>query len=201
MWETLTRGQQNDGGIMETAMKKSTTVLFALFFISVTLAFAQKNDSHGSVVASTLQWEKIKSLVGEWSGYTMEKGQKTPVRVSVRMTGDGSAVMHSIDPGTPHEMITMFHMDQADLLATHYCSAHNQPRLRALPSSQPTEIVFEFKDGTNIRPGDGYMRRLAISFVDADHHNESWGYDGNGKVEVGTFYLTRMKPTAKKEAQ
>lgn len=182
-------------------MKQSITALFALFFISVTLALAQEQAAHGSLVVSTPQWEKIKSLVGEWSGYAMENGQKMPTRVSVRMTGDGSAVMHSIGPGTPHEMITMFHMDQADLLATHYCSAHNQPRLRALPSSQPNEIVFEFKDGTNIRPGDGYMRRLVVSFVDADHHNESWGYDNNGKVEVGTFYLTRVKPSAKKEAR
>ena len=44
-----------------------------------------------------------------------------------------------MNSGTPHEMITMFHMDQAELLATHYCSAHNQPRMRAVPSGQPAK--------------------------------------------------------------
>ncbi len=40
------------------------------------------------------------------------------------------------------------------------------------------------------------MRRLLITFVDADHHNEEWGYDSNGKVHAGTFYLTRVKQAA-----
>jgi YD repeat-containing protein len=109
------------------------------------------------------------------------------------MTADGSAVMHWMGAGTPHEMITMFHMDKSDLLATHYCAAHNQPRLRAVPSNKPGEVAFEFKDGTNIRPGDGYMRQLAITFVNANHHNETWGYDNQGKIVAATFNMTRVK--------
>ena len=95
-------------------------------------------------------------------------------------------------------MITMFHMDKEELLATHYCAAHNQPRFRAPPSGKPDRIDFEFRDGTNIRPGDGYMRQLAIAFVDADHHNETWGFDVNGKIQSSTFFMTRVKPPAKK---
>ncbi len=146
-----------------------------------------------SVVAGGPQWDKIKSLVGEWEGYADEKGQKAPTRISVRMTGDGSAVMHWIDAGGPNEMITMFHMDKADLLATHYCAAHNQPRLRAVPSGKPNEVAFDFKDGTNIRPGDGFMKALVITFVDPDHHNETWSFDQNGKVQAAIFHFTRVK--------
>lgn len=51
--------------------------------------------------------------------------------------------------------------------------------------------MFEFKDGTNIRPGDGFMRRLEIVFSDADHHNEIWSFDNNGKIGATTFHLTR----------
>jgi hypothetical protein len=57
-------------------------------------------------------------------------------------------------------------------------------------------VAFEFKDGTNIRPGDGYMRQLVLTFVDADHHNETWGYDNNGKIEAGSFFMTRVKRPA-----
>jgi len=121
-----------------------------------------------------------------------------PTHITVRLTGDGSAVMHWMGAGSPYEMVTMFHMDKEDLLATHYCAAHNQPRMQALPSTQANQLEFEFKDGTNIRPGDGYMRHLTITFVDADHHNETWGYDSDGKVQSGTFYMTRVKPAAKK---
>jgi hypothetical protein len=177
-------------------MKRVALVTFATVSLLAGMVCAQEHEMHMSTVASSPQWEKIKSLAGEWEGYAMEGGQKLPTRISVRMTGDGSAVMHWMDAGTPHEMVTMFHMDKDDLVATHYCSAHNQPRMRALPPSQPAQIAFEFKDGTNIRPGDGYMRRLVITFVDADHHNEEWGYDSNGNVHAGTFYLTRVKRAA-----
>ncbi len=178
-------------------MKRSLFALAGILSLLVLAVSAQEQTPMLSKIAGTPEWEKIKSLVGEWDGYMTEEGKKIPTHISVRLTGDGSAVMHWMGAGTPHEMVTMFHMDKSDLLATHYCSAHNQPRLRAVPSSQPTQVAFEFKDGTNIRPGDGYMRQLVITFVDADHHNETWGYESNGKVEAGTMYLTRSKPSKK----
>jgi hypothetical protein len=155
-------------------------------------------DGHGSAITGTPEWDKIKSLVGEWDGYFMEGGKKLEGHISVRMTGDGSAVMHWMDAGTPHEMVTMFHMDKTELLGTHYCAGHNQPRFRAVPSKDPKKVVFEFKDGTNIRPGDGFMRQLTINFVDADHHNEIWGYDSMGKISSATFYMTRSKKAVPK---
>jgi len=178
-------------------MKGFGVALFAVVSLVAGLARAQDHAAPMSKVASTPQWEQIKSLAGEWEGYAEEGGKKMPTRISVRITGDGSAVMHWMDAGTPHEMVTMFHMDKDDLLATHYCSAHNQPRFKVVPSSKAAQIAFEFKDGTNIRPGDGYMRRLVITFVDADHHNEEWGFDANGTIHAGTFYLTRVKQGAK----
>ncbi|OFV81127.1 MAG: hypothetical protein A2Y78_06065 [Acidobacteria bacterium RBG_13_68_16] len=177
-------------------MKRVIVVLIAVFSLWLGAASAQEHESHGSKVVSTPQWESVKSLVGEWDGYTMEGDKKYPAHISVRMTGDGSAVMHWMGAETPHEMITMFHMDKENLLATHYCAAHNQPRFQAVVSADPKKVVLEFKDGTNIRPGDGYMRSLAITFVDPDHHNEDWGYEANGKVETATFYMTRIKVTS-----
>jgi hypothetical protein len=177
-------------------MKRNTFACLAVLCLLTAMLPAQE-QMHGSMIASTPQWEKIKTLVGEWEGYMMESGKKVPTKISVRMTGDGSALMHLIDPGNPHEMVTMFHMDQSELLATHYCAAHNQPRMRALPTKEIGKVAFEFKDGTNIRPGDGFMRRLVISFLDADHHNEAWGYDNKGKVEDGMFFLTRVKQPTK----
>jgi hypothetical protein len=186
---------KNPGNLEETMNWKAISFLAVLAFFAP--HSAAQEPMQGSKIAGTPQWEKLKTLVGEWEGYMMENGQKVPTRISVRMTGDGSALMHLIAPGDPHEMVTMFHMDQADLLATHYCAAHNQPRMRAVPSTDSNKVAFEFKDGTNIRPGDGFMRRLTITFVDADHHNETWGFDNKGKVGDGLFTLTRIKPPAK----
>ncbi len=179
-------------------MKRSAYALTAICILCAFIAVAQEKGPAGSSISETPQWAKLKSLVGEWEGYMTEGGQKMPTHISVRLTGDGSALMHWMGAGTPQEMITMFHMDKTDLLATHYCAAHNQPRLKAVPSKDGSSVSFEFKDGTNIRPGDGHMQSLMITYVDADHHNETWGYDDNGKVQSGTMYLTRVKQPAKR---
>jgi hypothetical protein len=178
-------------------MKRSAAFVAAVVFAACgAIAVAQEHEMHTSKVASTPQWETIKSLAGEWEGYADEGGKKMPTRITIRMTGDGSAVMHWMDANTPHEMVTMFYMDKENLLATHYCSAHNQPRFRAVPSNAANPVVFEFTDGTNIRPGDGHMAKLVVTVIDADHHDEEWGFDAGGSIHPGVFHLTRVKAGA-----
>jgi hypothetical protein len=171
--------------------------MLAVVATALTLAAAPVGErthaAAGSAIAASPQWDKIKSLVGEWDGYAVEGDRTMPSRVEVRLTGDGSALMHWLDKGTPHEMVTMFHMDGDSLMATHYCSAHNQPRFVATPGGDPARIAFTFKDGTNIHPGDAYMKRVVIVFVDADHHDEEWTFDAGGQGRTGVFHFTRVK--------
>jgi hypothetical protein len=167
--------------------------ILTVCLLTAAAAAAQEHEAHGSAIASTPQWQQLKSLAGEWEGYVLEGEKKIPTKASIRLTGDGSALMHWLDAGTPHEMITMFHMDHGDLLATHYCSAHNQPRFKAVPGGDPARIAFEFKDGTNIHPGDGYMKRLVVTVLDPDHHDEEWTFDANGTLGTATFHMSRVK--------
>jgi hypothetical protein len=45
-----------------------------------------------------------------------------PVRVEYRVTGAGSAVVETLFPGTPHEMVTVYHARKGVLCMTHYCA-------------------------------------------------------------------------------
>ena len=110
------------------------------------------------------------------------------------MTGGGSAIMHIIGKDTPYEMATMFHPDGPALMATHYCAAHNQPRMEMVPAPAPNQIAFRFKDGTNIGPGDGHMVGLVITFIDANHHDEAWAYEDHGKELPATVFHYSRKP-------
>jgi len=138
-------------------------------------------------------FDKIKTLVGEWDGTVVEGGQTLQTHAVVTVVSDNSAIMHQLDPGTPHGMITMFHTDGADLLATHYCAAHNQPRMKLVPSDDPKSLLFDFKDGTNIAPGDGHMQSVKFIFVDADHHFEDWSYIDGGQIFTRRFDFHRKK--------
>ncbi len=146
-----------------------------------------------STVAQTPEWQTIKSLAGQWEGLADADGKKTPTTVEIRVTGDGSAVMHVMGKDTPHEMVTMFHPDGDRLLATHYCAAHNQPRMALVKGQAPNQLRFEFVDGTNIKPGDLHMKRLVVTIVDADHHDEAWTSVMDGKELPAVFHYTRKK--------
>jgi hypothetical protein len=160
--------------------------ILAVLVMMVAAASAQQFRA----LPDTPAWKSLQTLVGKWDGTVNEGGKNTATHVEVRLTGDGSALMHWMEQGTPHEMVTMFHPDMNDLLATHYCAAHNQPRMK-LMSATPTRLVFEFKDGTNIGPHDGYMAGLTINLIDSNHHDEEWSYDQDGKRSTTVFHYTR----------
>ncbi len=161
--------------------------ILAVVVMMVVAASAQQFRA----LPDTAAWKSLQTLVGKWDGTVNQGGKNVPSHVEVRLTGGGSALMHWMNQGTPEEMVTMFHPDMNELLATHYCAAHNQPRMK-LVSATPTRLVFEFKDGTNIGPHDGHMAGLAIDLIDANHHDEEWTYEQDGKRTTTVFHYTRV---------
>jgi len=144
-----------------------------------------------SAVPQTPEWQRLKALVGNWEGTMEEGGKSMPATAEVRMTGGGSAIMHVLGKDSPYEMVTMIHADGKRLLATHYCAAHNQPRMALVPSAKANQVAFSFVDGTNIAPGEEHMRSVVFTFVDADHHEEEWTSSGSPKP--GVFKFARKK--------
>ena len=179
-------------------MKHIPGLSLALLIVAVASLGAQAKPQGGtsaamkmSVVPQTPEWQGLKALVGNWEGTVEMDGKQLPAEVEVRMTGDASAIMHVMDKGGPYEMVTMIHPDGKRLLATHYCAAHNQPRMALVPSAAANQVAFSFVDGTNIGPGEEHMRSVVFTFVDADHHEEAWTSSGSPKASV--FKYTRKK--------
>ena len=135
---------------------------------------------------------KLQSLSGEWEGSAVHDGQAMPATTVFRLVADGSVILNDLAPGTPHEMVTMFHMDGNDLLATHYCSHHNQPRLRALPAADPNVLQFAFKDATNLGdPAELHMTAVKFTIADSNHHIEEWTATENGQPVTVRFEFHR----------
>ena len=142
-------------------------------------------------MTQTPDWQKLSSLVGQWTGWMEEGGKRMDATVEVRMTADGSAIMHVLGKDTQYEMVTMIHPDGKRILATHYCAAHNQPRMALVPAKAANQVAFEFVDGTNIGPGEGHMKGVVFTFTDADHHEEAWTSSSGPGAAV--FKFTRKK--------
>ena len=173
------------------------TVLSVAVVMRIAVPGAQDKPMAGMAPKYMVQipeWQTLSSLVGQWDGAVHLDGKAMQTHVEIRMTADGSAIMHTMDRDTPHEMVTMFHPDGKRLLATHYCSSHNQPRMAMVPAPGPNQVAFAFVDGTNIGPGEGHMSKLVITVRDADHHDETWTYWDKGKDgPPETFSYTRKK--------
>jgi hypothetical protein len=166
--------------------------LATIMAIFLVLGQGQALNLAGQSTPASAGFEKLKSLAGEWQGTTTEGGKEVPVDTSFRLVSDGSALMNDLMGGTPHEMITMFHMNGNELMATHYCAAHNQPRFLMAPSSDPKVMDFEFKDATNLAsPTAPHMVDVRLTFVDANHHIEDWTFLANGQKSTKRFEFYR----------
>ena len=171
-------------------MKIAKVLIAVLVFAGVGLAQATNPAKRPTTAGAS--FDKLKSLVGEWEGNMKEGGQQHPATSSFRVVSDGSALMSVLGAGTRYEMVAMFHMDNSDLLATHYCAGHNQPRFRFVPSSEPNVVTFVFKDATNLAsPSAPHMVGVKITFVDANHHFEDWTYFEKGQESTSRFEFHR----------
>src|SRR2546421_11445112 len=113
------------------------------------------------------QLERIKKLAGTWVEADKD-GKPTDKVMSVyKVTAGGSAVTETIFPGTPMEMVSVYHLDKGDLVMTHYCMLGNQPRMKANPKSPADTIKFDFAGGTNLDvTKDMHMHEGALKFID-----------------------------------
>jgi len=145
--------------------------------------------------------DQLKTLIGSWSG---KSSDGKPVHLSFRNTGAGSALLSEFVVGGPksEEMISVFHLDGDSLLVTHYCSAGNQPRMKATASPDGKTISFDFFDATNLVDSDsGHMRSVVIALLDAHHHTETWTFIHHGKVTKQVFDLWRRASPSRSTAE
>jgi hypothetical protein len=168
-------------------MQLGKTLFTVLVFGSVTL-FAEETRSK---VASNPAFDKMKALAGKWEGTAEEGGKKIPTNARFQLIADGSVLMGWLNEGIADEMVTMFHPDGSDLMATHYCAAHNQPRMVLVAGGDPNKLTFKFKDGTNIDPAAGHMNQVAFIIDAPNHHAEEWTYVQKGQETVARFDFHR----------
>lgn len=154
-------------------------------------AKAEADEGHAPAGPSAL--DPIKALAGTWE-CDFEGDGKVDCTAIYRVSANGHTVTENLFVGTPHEMVTAFHMDGTAVMATHYCAAGNQPRMR---DSRPgaSAFMFDFVDATNLKsPNDSHMHSLKMEIIDADHLTNTWtSFDKGKPAGEAIFKLTRKK--------
>jgi hypothetical protein len=142
--------------------------------------------------------DRLKSLEGVWAGPATwdQAGKKGKVdfKLIYKTTSGGTAVMETMFPGTPGEMVTMYYSEGEDFVLVHYCSAGNQPRMKLEPSKDPNELMFRCTGGTNMTEQDSHMHSARLTIIGADQIKGAWSSTKEGKVEwAAEAVLVRQK--------
>src|SRR5438309_5549249 len=139
-------------------------------------------------------FDRLAALKGEWKGQT--DGVDTTLMYT--LTANGSALMEQCRPDKGHEMITMFTVDGDHLIATHYCSARNQPQMAtAAITDAQKPLAFSLVRVTGLKsPDDFHNTGLTVIQEDNDHLTQEWLYDAKGKSGKNVFHFTRLRPRA-----
>ena len=140
-------------------------------------------------------FEVMKSLAGDWTGKMQEGGEQPDVKVLYRVTAAQSAVVETLFPGQPHEMITVYHLDGDKLVLTHYCAAGNQPHMALTRKSTANDLIFDFVSGSNMNPKkDAHMHSAHLHLEGTDTLSAEWtGYKEGKPDHSAKFALNRKK--------
>ena len=150
-------------------------------------AFAGEKDMPAAA-KTPKSFDTLKALVGEWREVKKEKASV----IRYDLVAGGTALMESINPGTDHSMISIYHPDGEKIVMTHYCAVGNQPRMRG--DGDAKSVTFTMVDITNLPdPKSGHMEGLTITFVDPDHLVHEWRWRAGDKTEVHRFEVERKK--------
>jgi len=137
-------------------------------------------NSAASVLAQN-GFEQFKKLDGQWIGRSTKGWEET---ITFKTIAKGSVVVENSFDAHPNEtMMTMFHLDGARLLLTHYCVAGSQPRLAATAfDDNGRTITFTFLDATNLPSRDkGHMDKAVFRFKDENSFSSQWTWYQDGK--------------------
>ena len=146
-------------------------------------------------------FERLKALAGTWEGSASAEGAEAEAEAEASglvvhefdVSANGHVLMERMGPDTEYEMVNMYHLDGADLVLTHYCSAGNQPRMRLdAGSSTLDRLVFDFDGGTNLETTPSHIHSAEIRLDGKDKIDSAWkSHDGGKEAATMTFHLKR----------
>lgn len=176
-------------------LTSALAAVFIFFVVSVTMKPCLAGEDHDvPPITGSKELQKLKSLEGKWQGTTVMDGKEMPFTVVYETSSNGSVVVETLFPDTPHEMVSVYYDDGGKLSMTHYCAVGNQPHL-VLDKATDSVISLGFVSGSNIDPGKGgYMHDVSFDFEDNGTIVQKWTYFQDGRQSgVSTFTFARAQ--------
>ncbi|MEE9330487.1 MAG: hypothetical protein V3V30_10150 [Parvularculaceae bacterium] len=149
------------------------------------MALAERNKEEINMDAA-LAFESLKALLGNWQ---VQHDHGRISRVHYKMSCHDTVMLETWALKPDLESLTIYHMDGADFIATHYCPLGNQPRL-LFTKHEDGKLKFETQSITNlISPDHDHCRAFDFEIIDKDtiKRRETYAENGVATQESGVF--------------
>jgi hypothetical protein len=149
----------------------------------------------------------VRQLEGQWvlSPAGEQEGKSRDNAVVLELAGSGrvamnyesiargSVVQEDLLPGTPRQMVTMYHCKDSActaVKATHYCAKQNQPEFLASLESSANRIVFDCDMSTELcQSWDDHIHRITHELsADGNHLRSTYSSYMNGEHAKDTIF-------------
>jgi len=157
-------------------------------FSTVILLFssnAQAKETETSVSA----FQKLSALVGTWK---RKDSDGSKFQIQFELTANDTVLMERWMRKEKTHSLTVYHLDQSNLLATHYCPQGNQPRLKMAANTKSSTIKFEFMDATNLTTDQNHQHSLSFDLSDGNLIIRGETYKSGTGADTTTLSLERM---------
>ncbi len=149
--------------------------LISLFAFLPTILFAAEGNE-----AAADAFKQLTSLNGNWEGKFSDGSSHS---VSYRLTAGGSVLVETWTLAPGRESMTLYHLDDTVLIATHYCPQGNQPRLQFVKTGEPNKLSFKFRDGSNLQvKNKSHQHAFWIKILGNESFERSETYIENGSA-------------------
>lgn len=156
------------------------------------LSLASTDHPQHAPVPMPKEFEMLKKLVGTWEGTTKMGDKEEKATVTYELTSGGTAIMEKLGPGTPMEMVTIYHKDGKTIAMTHYCALGNHPQMN-LKKADEKSISFEMKKPLGISSmKEPHMHAMVMKFDGDDAITHEWtSFDNGKKKDTAVFNFKR----------
>ncbi len=162
--------------------------MFAFLLVLLAISAAAQGQAASNPAAGAdaqKAFDLMKGLAGNWEGSVTTDSPAwstdKPMLLTIRSVSRGNAVVHELS--TPGPEITVFYVENDQLMLTHYCDFANRAHMTAQPSPDGKTIEFSLVDFTG-SDQIGHVSHGLFTFVDPNHHIEDWVFLPTGSKPV-----------------
>jgi hypothetical protein len=186
---------------MRTINISTLSVTMAIILVSTTMigvALAEpaepaEHDKHPAA-SQDARFAFLKDLQGTWQAEA-DNEDKPGVTFEFSVIAGGAAVQEIEMKGTPMEMMTIYHMDDDQLVGTHYCMLGNRPFVHADKAVVDGSLSFtcDGKPGNTKSHAEKHVHAWTIALDDTGKLSYTGSVMHEDKLsETPAFVLTRQ---------